>query len=204
LLAVLTLGLLGWHAYGRSRWATSPTILVPGDDKAFRIDLNKADAVTLQQLPGCGEVLSERIVAHRTKYGSFRSLSDLRNVQGVGPALLERWRDRLYLSLPEDDEESETPKKDERPTVQAPPRSGGTSTPPRAIGKKPLAPGERINVNRAGAEELQRLDGIGATLAGRIIEARRERPFKDVNDLKRVHGIGAKTIDKLRPHVAFE
>jgi competence ComEA-like helix-hairpin-helix protein len=202
LLALLTLGLLGWHAYARSRWATRPLALTPGDAEVFRIDLNKADAVTLMQLPGCGEVLAERIVAYRERYGPFRSLSDLRNVHGVGPSLLERWRDRVYLSRPEGDEDGEPEVKGGRPATQNPPPPGG---PPRpAAGKKPLAPGERINVNRAPVEELQRLDGIGPTLAARIVEARRDKPFRSADDLKRVHGIGPKTLDKIRSHVAVD
>ena len=52
LLAVLTLGLLGWHAYARSRWATRPTALQPGDAEVFRVDLNTADAVMLMHYLG--------------------------------------------------------------------------------------------------------------------------------------------------------
>src|SRR5215467_6780652 len=43
LLALVTLGLLGYHAYARSRWATRPTALTPGDAEVFRVDLNRAD-----------------------------------------------------------------------------------------------------------------------------------------------------------------
>src|SRR5262249_36088897 len=82
------------------------------------------------------------------------SLSDLRNVHGVGPALVERWRDRVYLSRPEGDEDGEPEVKGGRPTTPNPPPPGGPSRP--AVGKKPLAPGEHINVNRAPAEEPQR------------------------------------------------
>ena len=38
-------------------------------------------------------------------------------------------------------------------------------------------------------------------VAGRIIEARKTTPFKSVDDLRRVSGIGPKTLDKLRPRV---
>src|SRR5260370_12908296 len=131
-LGVLTLGLLGWHAYARSRWATRPAALAPGDAEVFRIDLNRADAVTLMPLPGCGEALAGRIVAYREQYGPFRSLSDLRNVQGVGPSLLERWRDRVYLSRPDGAEDGEPERKDDHPVTQNPPRTAG---PPRpAVG----------------------------------------------------------------------
>ena len=37
-----------------------------------------------------------------------------------------------------------------------------------------------------------------------IVAARSEKPFKTVNDLDRVKGIGAKKLDKMRPFVKFE
>lgn len=62
-----------------------------------------------------------------------------------------------------------------------------------------------INVNSAAKAELELLPGIGPALADRII-AERERggPFKTLEDLGRVRGIGAKTIERLRPHANIE
>jgi competence protein ComEA len=57
-------------------------------------------------------------------------------------------------------------------------------------------------VNRATAAELRRLPGIGPTLSQRIIETREEQPFRSTDDLRRVRGIGVKTLERLRPHVA--
>lgn len=57
----------------------------------------------------------------------------------------------------------------------------------------------RIDINSAGAKELELLPGIGPALAERII-AERERggPFKRVDDLVRVNGIGPRTVERLR------
>jgi len=52
-----------------------------------------------------------------------------------------------------------------------------------------------IDVNSASQSELESLPGIGEVYAERIIEG---RPYRSVNDLKRVKGIGAKTLDKFR------
>ena len=58
-----------------------------------------------------------------------------------------------------------------------------------------------VDVNTATHEELMALPGIGKVMAERIVT---NRPFATVDDLRRVPGIGAKTLDKLRPlvHVA--
>lgn len=62
----------------------------------------------------------------------------------------------------------------------------------------------RINVNRASVARLQALPGIGPALAGRIEAFRAQRPFRTVDDLERVRGIGPKTLDRLRPLVTVD
>ena len=59
------------------------------------------------------------------------------------------------------------------------------------------------DLNTADKEALILLPGIGEILADRILAARGENgPFSSWDDLMTVHGIGKKTIDKLKP-VAF-
>jgi len=62
----------------------------------------------------------------------------------------------------------------------------------------------RININTASKPELELLPGVGPALADRILAERARAPFARVEDLGRVRGIGAKTIEKLRPHVVVE
>lgn len=55
-----------------------------------------------------------------------------------------------------------------------------------------------IDLNRSSASELEKLPGIGPTLAKRIVD---HRPYRSVDDLEKVPGIGKATLDKIRPWV---
>ena len=60
----------------------------------------------------------------------------------------------------------------------------------------------QVDLNEADWPELVPLPGIGETLARRIVDSRRqEGPFVDHEDLKRVRGIGPKTLDRVRPYL---
>lgn len=71
-----------------------------GDAVAVRVNLNAASAPTLQQLPGIGPALSQRIVAHRQGHGAFERVEDITRVRGIGPKTLERLRPMLYVDSP--------------------------------------------------------------------------------------------------------
>ncbi len=61
---------------------------------------------------------------------------------------------------------------------------------------RPPAP---VRLNSAGLEELQRIDGIGPELAKNILSYRSMHgPFRSLNDLDEVPGIGPATIEKIR------
>ncbi len=62
-----------------------------------RISLNSADAQQLQQLPGVGPVIAERIVAWRMANGPFRSVAELGEVSGIGPAMIARIEDQVGM-----------------------------------------------------------------------------------------------------------
>jgi competence protein ComEA len=58
---------------------------------AAPLDLNRADTLALQALPGVGPALARRIVASRSE-SRFRTVDDLLRVRGIGPATLSRLR----------------------------------------------------------------------------------------------------------------
>lgn len=54
------------------------------------MDINTADAGTLEELPGVGPATAEAIVAYREANGPFRAVDDLQNVKGIGPSLFAK------------------------------------------------------------------------------------------------------------------
>ncbi|MEE8411780.1 MAG: helix-hairpin-helix domain-containing protein [Acidobacteriota bacterium] len=59
-----------------------------------------------------------------------------------------------------------------------------------------------IDLNRATARELIQLPGVGEVIAKRIVDFREEHgPFKRVEDLMKVKGIGEKSLEKIRPYI---
>jgi comEA protein len=63
--------------------------------------------------------------------------------------------------------------------------------------KKP--PEKPVNLNTANSEELQLVPGIGPTTADKILKMRKSYgPFKSVDDLLAIRGLGPKRLEKMR------
>ena len=61
-----------------------------------------------------------------------------------------------------------------------------------------------VNVNTASQAELEALNGIGPAKARAILDYRQKNgPFKSVDDLKKVTGIGDKTLESIRKDVSL-
>lgn len=68
----------------------------------------------------------------------------------------------------------------------------------------PLGATERIDMDRAGVAELQRLPGVGPALAKRIVADREDRgAFGGTAGLDRVPGVGPAMLARLGPHLSF-
>ncbi|MCB9778991.1 MAG: helix-hairpin-helix domain-containing protein [Alphaproteobacteria bacterium] len=66
-----------------------------------------------------------------------------------------------------------------------------------------LVVGLPVDVNSASATALQAVPGVGESRARAIVAEREAHgPFRSVDDLERVRGIGPATVDALRPFVA--
>lgn len=74
--------------------------------------------------------------------------------------------------------------------------------PPKPAPKAAAADTAIVNLNTATVEQLDGLPGIGAKMAARIVEYRQKNgPFKKIEDLMNVQGIGEKNFLKLKPRL---
>lgn len=64
--------------------------------------------------------------------------------------------------------------------------------------------GQRLDPNRADAEALEVLPGVGPVRAAAIVAERERRPFARVEDLRRVRGIGPVTLRRIAPFLGVE
>ncbi len=77
--------------------------------------------------------------------------------------------------------------------ITVPAKGEAPSTAQGASAANSASAGEKVNINTASSDELQTLDGIGESTAAKIIASREaEGPFANIEDLKRVSGIGDK------------
>ena len=59
-----------------------------------------------------------------------------------------------------------------------------------------------VNINTATSEELQQVPGIGPATAQKILQMRKSYgPFKSVDDLLAIRGLGQKRLDKMRKYL---
>jgi len=66
-------------------------------------------------------------------------------------------------------------------------------------------PTRQIDINKASAVELTAIPGVGNVIAQRIVEFRdKQGPFRRVEDLMKIRGIGEKSFQKIRPYIKVE
>ena len=64
------------------------------------VDLNTADAETLQTLPGIGPAKAASIIAYREEHGPFAALQDVANVPGISEQMTEKWAGLAQTGTP--------------------------------------------------------------------------------------------------------
>jgi competence protein ComEA len=119
--------------------------------------------------------------------GGFTSLADPDAVN-----LAEEAYDGLHVRIPLNGDDAEAVRKDSGAGASA-------RKPPRGAASGKQKAEERININEATAEELQKLPGIGPVLSSAIIAYRETSGFfAETEELMKVNGIGRKRFEAIR------
>ena len=63
------------------------------------IDLNTATAKQLEQLPGIGKEIAQRIVNYRTDVGPFTSINELMKVKGIGTGKFAKIKELITIGI---------------------------------------------------------------------------------------------------------
>jgi comEA protein len=82
----LVAGLLG----GAPVWADHPV--------GGKVDINTADTMALEGLPGIGPAKAKAVIEYRQKNGTFKTVEDLKNVAGIGDKTVEQLKDKITVS----------------------------------------------------------------------------------------------------------
>ena len=67
------------------------------EEHSGKININSADANKLMELSGIGQSKANAIVEYRESNGGFKSISDIKNVSGIGEALYERIKEEIEI-----------------------------------------------------------------------------------------------------------
>jgi competence protein ComEA len=76
-------------------------IYIPGvgeEEEPQKIDINRAEAWLLMALPDIGEGKAQAIIDYRQKNGAFRNITELTNVEGIGPATYEQIKNFITVA----------------------------------------------------------------------------------------------------------
>ena len=98
-----------------------------------------------------------------------------------------------------------TPYATPEPTARPLPTARPSPTPHERVAVRPVRPGARININTAGPRLLESLPRIGPATAQRIIDYRQTHgPFKAIEDIQNVPGIGQATFNAIKDRITID
>jgi len=116
------------------------------------------------------------------------------DLAGINPA--EKLKDGQMIMIPEKEQNQ-----DDADLQKSDPQNSGEASADKTNQTNVVSSG-KININTAGAAELEELPGVGPAIAQRIIQYRTENgPFSQPEDLLNVSGIGAKKYEAMRAQV---
>lgn len=62
-----------------------------------KININTADLIELQEIPGVGEATAQKIISYREENGKFKNIEDIKNVKGIGDSKYEDMKENICI-----------------------------------------------------------------------------------------------------------
>jgi competence protein ComEA len=62
-----------------------------------KININIADQIELEKIPGIGPTKAQNIITYRNQNGLFQNIEDIQNVSGIGEATFDKIADYIYI-----------------------------------------------------------------------------------------------------------
>ncbi|HOE63539.1 MAG TPA: ComEA family DNA-binding protein [Candidatus Sumerlaeota bacterium] len=160
------------------------------------ININTASNKDLCLLKGIGPAKASAIIEFREQHGPFRTIDDLDNVSGIGPATIERIRKQITVG---DIKPSATPSANAATQTQS-----LAVFPTPAVERAPAPSPKKININTAGLKELMTLPGVGEKRAQSIIEYRqRNGGFKSIEEIMNIKGVSIRNFESIKDKITI-
>ena len=210
-LAALAIGSASANAQATK---TAPTTKLQEKAKAKKaeekaaalVDVNSASAAEMEEkLPGVGPAVAKAIVDGRP----YKNLAALGKVKGIGEAKLANLKGLVSFEKPAAATPKATAAKADTPKEKMEKAEAKTKVaakekeeePPTTKPKVVLADGKKVNINKATAEDLDSLFGIGEVRAKAIIAG---RPYEKIEDIMKVKGIKEGTFEKIKDAITVK
>lgn len=87
---LLTVASLSFTQPTMAQVTTDSSSTMNTQNQTSTVDINSADINSLVELPGIGPSKAQSIIDYRDINGAFRTIEEIINVQGIGPALSAR------------------------------------------------------------------------------------------------------------------
>jgi comEA protein len=101
---IVTGGIVAWQRYSPPQAieiylppAPEPQDEINPAELPQKIDINRAEAWLLEALPGIGESKAQAIIAYRQQNGGFKHITEITEVEGIGPAIYEDIKDLITV-----------------------------------------------------------------------------------------------------------
>lgn len=196
LLAALVVAFVSWQRGGERARRERPVLSVRSSAERASARFAWVHVVGAVRRPGVYRLPDRALVA--------------RAVAAAGGA--DRAADLTALNLAariEDGQQVVVPRRGAQPAGAPAAVATSQATAAGAVGAGSSAPGARaaaaggkLSLRTATLEQLEQLDGIGPTLARRILAYRERRGFRSLDELREVEGIGEKRFEALREQLA--